>query len=141
MKWLRGIWKIETQQDYLFCLGRYLLGRRPVAQVREIPGDAREYLSAEPGGGRAGGKAWRISGDGRTYGEKDSVRGDGKIYGEKDSIRGGGRSYGERNSVRGDGKIYGQRYSDRGNREIYGQMGNAPGSGGEAAGGESSGRG
>lgn len=115
MKWLRGIWKIETQQDYLFCLGRYLLWRLPFSQVREILGDYREYFSAETGGGRAGGKAWRISGDGRTYGEKDSVR--------------------------GDGKIYGQRYSDRGNREIYGQMGNAPGSGGEAAGGESSGRG
>ena len=39
MKWLRGIWKIETQQDYLFCLGRYRLWRLPFSQVRELLGD------------------------------------------------------------------------------------------------------
>ena len=33
MKWLRGIWKIETQQDYLFCLGRYLLWRLPFSGI------------------------------------------------------------------------------------------------------------
>ena len=54
MKWLRGIWKIETQQDYLFCLGRYLLWRLPFSQVREILGDYREYFSAETGGDAVG---------------------------------------------------------------------------------------